>query len=188
MDFSLEQSEVSLKEDVRGFAEQEIPHNWIVNFLDEESRDEDWAFSLSISRKLAQKGWLVMNWSKKYVGCEASWVKYTVFAMAAAYYGIPGLSTGVSGTGWIGPSLMLYGNEGQRQRYLPEIASGSPDGIWKKSAGTSCPDHILPQWPWPHCLSWNMAMKYRSRCTCRRLRVEKKFGRWPRKKQMQATI
>lgn len=46
MDFSLEQSEVSLKEDVRGFAEQEIPHNWIVNFLDEESRDEDWAFSL----------------------------------------------------------------------------------------------------------------------------------------------
>jgi alkylation response protein AidB-like acyl-CoA dehydrogenase len=37
---------------------------------------------------------------------------------------------GVSGTGWVGPSLMLYGSEEQRQKYLPMIASGSPDGIW----------------------------------------------------------
>jgi len=30
----------------------------------------------------------------------------------------------------VGPSLMLYGNEEQRRKYLPLIASGSPDGIW----------------------------------------------------------
>jgi hypothetical protein len=34
-----------------------------------------------------------------------------IFAMEAAYRGIPGLSMGVSGTGWVGPSLVLYGNE-----------------------------------------------------------------------------
>lgn len=73
-----------------------------------------------------------MNWPKKYGGCDASWVKYTVFAMVAAYHGIPGLSMGVSGTGWISPSLMLYGNEGQRQRYLPEIARG--EKIWTLAA------------------------------------------------------
>jgi len=37
---------------------------------------------------------------------------------------------GVSGTGWVGPSLMMYGNEEQRRKYLPLISSGSPDGVW----------------------------------------------------------
>lgn len=124
------QREETLREEVRQFAEQEIPDGWIVNFLDEESRDEDWAFSLSISKKLAERGWLVMGWPEKYGGCDASYIEQMVFAMEAAYRGIPGLGMGVSGTGWIGPSLMLYGSEEQRLKYLPMIASGSPDGVW----------------------------------------------------------
>jgi 3-oxocholest-4-en-26-oyl-CoA dehydrogenase alpha subunit len=130
MDFGLGKREEALRQEVREFAEREIPDGWIVNFLDEESRDEDWAFSLSISKKLAEKGWLVMGWPKQYGGRQASYIEQMVFAMEAAYWGIPGLSMGVSGTGWVGPSLMLYGDEEQRQKYLPMIASGSPDGIW----------------------------------------------------------
>jgi alkylation response protein AidB-like acyl-CoA dehydrogenase len=130
MDFSLGQREQALREEVRKFAEQEIPDGWIVNFLDEESRDDDWAFSLSISKKLAERGWLVMGWPKKYGGRDASCIEQMVFAMEAAYWGIPGLSMGVSGTGWIGPSLMLYGSEEQRLKYMPMIASGGADGIW----------------------------------------------------------
>jgi len=130
MDFGLGQREEALRQDVREFAGREIPDGCIVNFLDEESRDEDWAFSLSISKKLADMGWLVMAWPRRYGGQDASPLEQMVFAMESAYWGIPGLSMGVSGTGWVGPSLMLYGNEEQRQKYLPAIASGSPDGIW----------------------------------------------------------
>ena len=60
MDFGLGQREEALRQDVREFAGREIPDSCIVNFLDEESRDEDWTFSLSVSKKLAEKGWLVM--------------------------------------------------------------------------------------------------------------------------------
>ena len=130
MDFGLGQREEALRQDVRKFAEREIPDSCIVNFLDEESRDEDWTFSLSVSKKLAEMGWLVMAWPRRYGGQDASHLEQMVFAMESAYWGIPGLSMGVSGTGWVGPSLMLYGNEEQRQKYLPMIASGSPDGIW----------------------------------------------------------
>jgi alkylation response protein AidB-like acyl-CoA dehydrogenase len=130
MDFGLGQREEALRQDVREFAVREIPDSCIVNFLDEESRDEDWTFSLSVSKKLAEKGWLVMAWPGRYGGRDASPLEQIVFAMEAAYWGIPGLSMGVSGTGWVGPSLMLYGNEEQRQKYLPMIASGSPDGVW----------------------------------------------------------
>jgi alkylation response protein AidB-like acyl-CoA dehydrogenase len=130
MDFRLGQREEALRQEVCEFAEREIPDGSIVNFLDEESRDEDWAFSLSVSKKLAERGWLAMGWPKRYGGQDASSLEQMIFAMEAAYWGIPGLSMGVSGTGWIGPSLMLYGNEEQRQKYLPMISSGSPDGIW----------------------------------------------------------
>jgi len=130
MDFSLGPREEALRQEVREFAAREIPDGSIVNFLDEESRDDDWTFSLSISKKLAQRGWLAMDWPKRYGGHDASTLEQMIFAMEAAYWGIPGLSMGVSGTGWVGPSLMLYGNEEQRQKYLPLISSGSPDGIW----------------------------------------------------------
>jgi len=130
MDFLLGSKEEVLRQELRQFAEKEIPGNWIVNFLDEEGRDEDWEFSLSISKKLAEKKWLVMGWPQKYGGSGASYIEQMIFAMEAAYWGIPGLAMGVSGTGWIGPSLMLYGNEEQRQKYLPLIAAGGADGVW----------------------------------------------------------
>ncbi|MGD0856136.1 MAG: acyl-CoA dehydrogenase family protein [Dehalococcoidia bacterium] len=130
MDFELSPKELALQQEVREFAKKEIPKEWTVNFLDEESRDEDWAFSLSISKKLADKGWLVMTWPKKYGGRDVSFLEEAVFQMEASYWSIPGLTMGISGTAWVGPSLMLFGSEEQRQKYLPMIASGSPDGIW----------------------------------------------------------
>ena len=138
MDFKLGEKEEALREEIRQFALAEIPEDFLADALDEESRDEDWAFAMSISKKLARKGWLVMAWPKKYGGQEASYFEQMVLNMEAAYWGIPGLGMGISGTAWVGPSLMLFGSEEQRQRYMPSIASGDPDGVW--CTGYSEPD------------------------------------------------
>ncbi|MBW1895103.1 MAG: acyl-CoA dehydrogenase family protein [Deltaproteobacteria bacterium] len=45
---------------------------------------------------------------------------------------------GISGTRWVGPSLILFGTEEQKNKYLPPIASGIPDGVW--CTGYSEPD------------------------------------------------
>jgi len=61
-----------------------------------------------------------------------------VFGEESGYWGIPGTKMGVSGTVWVGPTLMLLGTEAQKKKYLPLIASGDPDGVW--CTGYSAPD------------------------------------------------
>jgi alkylation response protein AidB-like acyl-CoA dehydrogenase len=61
-----------------------------------------------------------------------------VYLEEVGYWSIPGYSMGVSGIGWVGPSLMLFGSEEQKRKHLPLIASGRADGVW--CTGYSEPD------------------------------------------------
>jgi alkylation response protein AidB-like acyl-CoA dehydrogenase len=61
MDFRLGERELALKEEIRKFAETELPPDLVRNtVIDGEFRDFE--FEISMSRKLAQRGWLVMSW------------------------------------------------------------------------------------------------------------------------------
>lgn len=130
MDFKLGEKEEALRKEIRKFAQKELPPGSFTLLLEEESRDEDWKLAMSTSKKLAQKGWLVMAWPKEYGGSAASYWEQMVYGEECGYWGIPGISMGISGVAWVGPSLMQFGNEEQRKKYLPLIASGEPDGVW----------------------------------------------------------
>lgn len=130
MDFKLGEKEEALRKGIREFAQKELPSECFYLLLEEESRDEDWKLAMSISKKLAQKGWLVMAWPKEYGGQGASYWEQMVYGEECGYWGIPGVAMGVSGVAWVGPSLMQFGNEEQRKKYLPLIASGEADGVW----------------------------------------------------------
>jgi alkylation response protein AidB-like acyl-CoA dehydrogenase len=129
MDFKLGEKELALKEEIRKFTEAELPPDFVRNTLiDGEFRDFE--FEISMSKKLAQRGWLVMSWPEKYGGRGASLFEQTVYEMEIAYRGIPGAWMGISGIQWVGPCLMMFGTEEQRKKYLPLIASGERDGVW----------------------------------------------------------
>ena len=130
MDFKFGEKEEKLRKDIKEFAKSELKGMVGVSGLEEESKDEDWEFSLQTSRKLAQKGWLTMAWPKEYGGQGASFFEQYVYTDEASYCGIPGTQMGVSGIGWVGQSLMIFGSEEQRKKYLPSIAAGEPDGVW----------------------------------------------------------
>jgi alkylation response protein AidB-like acyl-CoA dehydrogenase len=131
MDFKLGEREEALRKEIRQFAQRELPRGWFTLLnLEEESRDEDWELSLAVAKKLAQKGWLVMAWPREYGGSGASYWEQLVYGEESGYWGMPGVSMGISGVAWVGPSLMSFGNEEQRKKYLPMIASGEPDGVW----------------------------------------------------------
>ena len=131
MDFELGERAEKLRAEVREFALAEVVGKpYRTAMLEEESRDEDWEFSLSISKKLAEKGWLCMGWPKEYGGRNASYWEQFVYMEECGYWEVPGSTMGILGVHITGPSLQMFGSEEQKRKYLPMIASGSPDGIW----------------------------------------------------------
>lgn len=141
MDFKFGEREEALRREIREFVKAELPRGWLISPFEEDSRDEDWPFVMSISKKLSQKGWLTMSWPKEYGGKEASSLEQMIYREEAGYWGIPGTHMGVGGVGWVGPCLILFGTDEQKKKYLPFIAAGEPDGIW--CTGYSEPAHRL---------------------------------------------
>ena len=138
MDFQFGEKENKLRSEIREFVKAELPSGWISLLFQEENRDEDWELAMSISKKLSQRGWLTLSWPKEYGGMGATLWEQVVYRTEAGYWGIPGVSMGVGGVDWVGPSLIIYGTEEQKKKYLPLIASGDTDGIW--CTGYSEPD------------------------------------------------
>jgi alkylation response protein AidB-like acyl-CoA dehydrogenase len=130
MDFKFGEKEGKLRKEIREFAKKELPPNWLSVMFEEEHRDEDWEFAMSISKKLSEKGWLTMSWPEEYGGKGASLWEQLAYSEEASYWGIPGTTMGVGGVDWVGPSLMMFGTDELKKKHLPLIASGDADGVW----------------------------------------------------------
>ena len=85
MEFKFSKKEETLREDIRRFAKEELPADWIGLGLAEESRDEDWELAMSTARKLSLKGWLTMAWPKEYGGQGASLWEQLVYNEEVGY-------------------------------------------------------------------------------------------------------
>jgi 3-oxocholest-4-en-26-oyl-CoA dehydrogenase alpha subunit len=138
MKFAFDEDTEKFRQEIRQFVKEEYPPGHIEYTFAEESVDSLWELTMQSSKKLAEKGWLTISWPKEYGGMAAPFWQQMVFKEEAGYWGILGTSMGVSGTEWIGPSIMLFGSEKQKQTYLPLIAAGDENGIW--CTGYSEPD------------------------------------------------
>ena len=127
MDFRFTPEQEAFREEVRAFLREELPPDWEGGTYGEGA---DGASFYEVSRrmatKLAERKWLAMAWPKEFGGLEAPHMQQLVYNEEMAYQGAPGgFSMGVA---WVGPAVMLYGTEKQKQRYLPRITSG--EDVW----------------------------------------------------------
>lgn len=119
MDFSLPTHVEAFREEVRAFIRREWPE--ALRSRGGELSDEAYGQERAFRRKLGERGWLSLHWPKQYGGQERSPLEYYIYHEEMAYYGAPGAGTA---TGIVAPTLLRFGNEEQRQRFLPRIASG----------------------------------------------------------------
>jgi alkylation response protein AidB-like acyl-CoA dehydrogenase len=114
----------SFREEVKQFIARELPP--------EEERlqrgyeggfrtlKEEYDYVMGFQRKLAERKWLAMAWPAEYGGGGASHMRQLVYNEEMAYAGAPSMNMGIA---WVGPSLMLYGTEAQKQQFIPRIAN-----------------------------------------------------------------
>ena len=77
-------------------------------------------------RQLNAKGWLAPHWPRRYGGMEATLNQQIILAEELARAGSPELSG--QGVNHIGPLLMVFGTEAQKERFLPPILAG--EEVW----------------------------------------------------------
>ncbi len=78
-------------------------------------------------RKLYDAGYVAMGWPKEYGGQASDVVSQTILNEELVMARAPGL-IGMMGILMVGPTLIQWGTEAQRQRYLPKILSA--EEIW----------------------------------------------------------
>jgi len=89
-------------------------------------------------QKLAEGGWTCVGWPKEYGGRGCSIEQQVIFNEEYARAGAPG-HVGHIGEGLAGPTIIAFGSEQQKKKYLPGIVAGKElwcQGYSEPSAGS----------------------------------------------------
>ncbi|MEZ5560667.1 MAG: acyl-CoA dehydrogenase family protein [Pseudomonadales bacterium] len=121
MDFSDTPQEAAFREEARAWLAANVP-----------TEKELAGLSFMEQCKLWQKrkydaGWACITWPKEYGGRGASAIENVIWGQEESKYDLPGGVFGI-GQGMAAPTLMTWGDEAAKKRYLPKLASG--EEIW----------------------------------------------------------
>jgi alkylation response protein AidB-like acyl-CoA dehydrogenase len=133
MDLNLNQEELAFRDELRAWLKANVPSDW--EELREESLERRFDYLKRWQRKLYDGGWAGISWPKEYGGRGASLMQQVIFWQEMALAGAPPLAN-VLGLGIIGPTIIAFGTEEQKKRYLAKILSA--EEIWCQ--GFSEPD------------------------------------------------
>ncbi len=97
-----------------------------VDFMHEEGSG-DWRRRLEWHKKMHAAGWVGISWPKEYGGRGASLTQQLIYQQELAKVNAPQLVNGL-GIMLVGPTLMHWGTEEQKKRYVPKILSA--EEIW----------------------------------------------------------
>jgi alkylation response protein AidB-like acyl-CoA dehydrogenase len=122
MDFHDNPQEAAFRSEVRSFIDANLPSGY--GTPDYVSSDEaEKAFRDRWIKALADRHWIAPHWPTEYEGAGLTTIDQFIYneemAKSRTPYGIGG-----SGLQMIGPTLILYGSDEQKRRFLPPIARG----------------------------------------------------------------
>src|ERR1700732_1020210 len=128
MDFNFSPEDEAFRKELRAWLEVNAPKNEAPP-ADSifEAGPSEWRRAVAWYKNLAAGGWTCINWPKEYGGRGAGILQTILYNQELARGGAPVPTLGF-GPGLLGPTLMHWGSEEQKQRYIPKIISG--DEIW----------------------------------------------------------
>lgn len=125
MDLNLSTEERKFRDEFREWLEANVPRDWPE--WREKPLEESFSYLRAWQRKLYQGGWAAVSWPREYGGRSASLMQQAIFWEEMARVEAPPMANAL-GLGLIGPTIIAYGTEEQKQRFVPKILSA--EEIW----------------------------------------------------------
>jgi alkylation response protein AidB-like acyl-CoA dehydrogenase len=126
MDFSWSAEEEAFREEIRDFLKAELPAEWNDTLVLDKEDDAYIKIAKEFTRKLGAKGWFTAHWPEAYGGLN--WPFWQHFIMNEEMSIADAPIIGGNGPKFLGPTIIHYGSDEQKERFLPGIAKG--EDLW----------------------------------------------------------
>jgi alkylation response protein AidB-like acyl-CoA dehydrogenase len=122
MDLSYPPDAEEFRIEIRSWLEENLPAGWFEPGF-EMSPEDRAAFNEAWPAKLYDGGWICATWPKEYGGKGLTLMQGVVLAEEFARAKAP-LRADFFGDTLVGPTILQWGTEEQKQEYLPKIMRG----------------------------------------------------------------
>jgi alkylation response protein AidB-like acyl-CoA dehydrogenase len=126
MDLRYSDSQQAFRAEVRAWLAEHVPANPLPSFDTKEGFEAHRGWE----RTLAEGNWGMVTWPEAYGGRGCDLIEWLIFEEEYYRAGAP-LRVNQNGIFLLGPTLMEYGTEEQKARFIPAMASG--DEIWAQA-------------------------------------------------------
>ncbi len=111
MDFEYTEEEQAFRQEVRAFLEENLP-----------PRDKRGSgFMAEWLKKVREKHWVGFSWPREVGGGGGNIMQQVILKEEMARHRAPPLGTCSMGLAWVGPGIIQYGTEAQKQKFIPDI-------------------------------------------------------------------
>jgi alkylation response protein AidB-like acyl-CoA dehydrogenase len=139
MEFDWPAEHRAFRKDVRAFVRSALPANWWTELsIHGKGAREQIAFSRDFCARMAKAGLLIQHWPQEFGGAGADPWRQFILAEELSAASEP-RGPQYMNVNWIGPALMKYGSDRQKEEHLARIAAGAViwcQGFSEPQAGT----------------------------------------------------
>src|SRR5580698_5098777 len=125
MDLNLSAEERQFRDELRTWLDANVPKDWAE--WREKPLEEAFPYLRAWQRKLDGGRWAAVSWPKEYGGRGAKLMQQAIFWEEMARAQAPSMANAL-GLGLIGPTIIAYGTQEQKKRFIPKILSA--EEIW----------------------------------------------------------
>jgi alkylation response protein AidB-like acyl-CoA dehydrogenase len=125
MDLNLNAEEIKFRDELRAWLDANVPKDWAE--WREKPLEESFTYMRVWQRKLHEGRWAAVSWPKEYGGRSATLMQTAIFWEEMSRAQAPSMANAL-GLGLIGPTIIAFGTEAQKKRYIPKILSA--EEIW----------------------------------------------------------
>src|SRR5690242_6835306 len=122
MDLTYPPEAETFRKEIRSWLEDNLPAGWFDDGF-RMTPDEKTAWQEEWTERLFEGGWICASWPKEYGGKGLSTMENVVLAEEFNRAGAP-LRADFFGDTLVGPTILQWGTEEQKQQFIPQILQG----------------------------------------------------------------